>query len=164
MIAVFGAWAVWYGLAYFATPAIYAQTPTYARNPVASAQAPAAQNAPPKYSGKGAAGGFDYAARGEQLYTANCAACHGASGAGVPGAFPALAHDPVVTAADPAAHLGIVLHGLSGKAIAGKTYGSQMPPFAQLSNEDVAAIVDHERTSWGNQSPIVTPDQVKRAR
>jgi cytochrome c oxidase cbb3-type subunit 2 len=39
-----------------------------------------------------------------------------------------------------------------------------MPPFAQLSNDDIAAIVDHERTSWGNQAPIVAPGEVKPLR
>jgi cytochrome c oxidase cbb3-type subunit 2 len=39
-----------------------------------------------------------------------------------------------------------------------------MPPFSQLSDADIAAAIDHERTSWGNQAPIVTPDDVKRAR
>ena len=30
--------------------------------------------------------------------------------------------------------------------------------------ERIAAIVDHERSSWGNHAPIITPDVVKRAR
>ena len=82
----------------------------------------------------------------------------------MPGAFPPLAGDPVVTAKDPKAHIGVVLHGLHGKAIAGTSYASQMPAFAQLSDNDIAAIVDHERTSWGNAAPIITPDDVKRER
>ena len=62
------------------------------------------------------------------------------------------------------AAIGIVLHGLHDKKIAGTAYAGQMPPFAQLSDDDIAAIVDHERTSWGNAAPIVTPDDVKRGR
>ena len=103
-------------------------------------------------------------ANGAQLYAQNCAACHGAAGAGVPGAFPPLVHDPVVTAANPAAHISAVLKGVHGKAIGGKTYSSPMPPFAQLPDNDIAAIIDHERTSWGNHAPTVTPAQVKSAR
>jgi mono/diheme cytochrome c family protein len=110
------------------------------------------------------AAGFDYAASGPQLYTTNCSACHGAGGAGVPGAFPKLAGDPVVTSKDPKLQIGIVLRGLHGKAIAGSSYSSQMPAFPQLSDNDVAAIIDHERTSWGNNAPIINPDDVKRAR
>jgi hypothetical protein len=67
-------------------------------------------------------------------------------------------------AADPKAQIGIVLHGLHGAKIKGTAYASQMPPFAQLSDNDIAAIIDHERTSWGNAAPIINPDDVKRAR
>jgi mono/diheme cytochrome c family protein len=101
---------------------------------------------------------------GAQLYAQNCAACHGASGAGVPGAFPPLVHDPVVTAANPAQQITVVLKGMHGKPIGGTSYSAQMPSFSQLSDNDIAAIIDHERTSWGNKAPIVTPAQVKRAR
>jgi mono/diheme cytochrome c family protein len=161
MIALIGAWAGWYGLSQFSQPAAYAQ----GGGTVAAANAPLREDAATtRYSGHGAAGGFDYAASGPRLYASNCSACHGTSGAGVPGAFPALAADPVVTAKDPKAQIGIVLHGLHGKAIAGTSYASQMPAFAQLSDNDIAAIVDHERTSWGNAAPIITPDDVKRER
>jgi mono/diheme cytochrome c family protein len=161
MIALIAAWAGWYGLTEFQQPAAFAQGES---NPVAAANAPMRQTSPVTYSGKGVAAGFDYAATGPRLYTANCSACHGASGAGVPGAFPALAADPVVTARDPKLHIGIVLHGLAGKTIGGKAYSAQMPGFSQLSDADIAAIIDHERTSWGNAAPIITPDDVKRAR
>jgi len=164
MSAAIAAWAAWYALASLAVPSAYAGTPTYADNPVAAAQQPMAQTAPRQYSGGGAAAGFDYAASGARLYGANCASCHGASGAGVPGAFPALAADPVVTARDPGEHVRTVLRGLGGKRIGGTAYASRMPAFAQLSDADIAAIVDHERTSWGNSAPIITPDVVQRAR
>jgi mono/diheme cytochrome c family protein len=160
-------WAAWYGIELFPTPPQFANTVTYAANPAAlsAAQAaPAGANAPPAFSGKGSAGGFDYAASGASVFASNCASCHGASGTGVPGVFPPLANDPVVTSKNPAPHITIVLKGLQGKPIGGKTYAAAMPPFSQLSDADVAAVIDHERTSWGNQAPTVTPDDVKRAR
>jgi cytochrome c oxidase subunit II len=162
-VAIFG-WAGWYALANFGVAPAFAQTPTYEANPVAMAAQPASDNAGAKPASGGSAGGFDYAAKGEQLYTANCAACHGATGTGVPGAFPPLAGDPVVTAKDPTMHVKVVLHGLKGASIGGKPYTSQMPPFPQLSDEDIAAIVDHERTSFGNNAPTVTPADVKKLR
>ena len=162
MSALIAAWAGWYGLTEFQQPASFAQGNT--PNAIAAANAPMLEKAPPTYSGHGVAAGFDYAATGPQLYTTNCSACHGAAGAGVPGAFPALAADPVVTAKDPKAQIGVVLHGLNGKTILGKTYASQMPAFPQLSDNVIAAIIDHERTSWGNNAPIISPDEVKRAR
>jgi mono/diheme cytochrome c family protein len=162
MSALIAAWAGWYGLTDFQQPAAFAQENR--PNIVAAANAPMAEKKPTTYSGGGAAAGFDYAATGPQLYTTNCSACHGTGGAGVPGAFPPLAADPVVNAKDPRTQIDVVLHGLHGKVIGGKPYASQMPAFPQLSDSDIAAIIDHERTSWGNSSPIITPGDVKRAR
>lgn len=168
MIAVVAAWAGWYGLEFFNTPAQFAATPTYASNPaLAAANEPAAGDQfrnTPAYSGKGTAGGFDYEASGASGYATNCSSCHGAAGAGVPGAFPPLSGDPVVRANDPREHVEIVLRGLHGKTISGKTFGARMPSFSQLSDQVVAAIIDHERTSWGNHAPTITPDDVKRVR
>ncbi len=107
---------------------------------------------------------FDYASLGMQTYAANCQSCHGDGGAGVPGTFPPLAADPVVNGSDGDAQVKIVLHGLSGKTIGGTHYAAQMPPFAQLNDAQIAAVIDHERTSWGNNGALVTPDQVKRDR
>jgi mono/diheme cytochrome c family protein len=39
----------------------------------------------------------DAAVAGQKIYGANCSVCHGVGGAGVPGAFPPLAGNPVVT-------------------------------------------------------------------
>jgi len=40
-----------------------------------------------------------------------------------------------------------------------------MPAFAdQLSDEEVAAVLSYERTSWGNQAKPVKPEEVVVAR
>jgi mono/diheme cytochrome c family protein len=124
-----------------------------------SAQAAAA--APqPAASAVTTTSGFD-AAEGAKLFADTCAACHGGEGKGVPGAFPPLAGDAVVTASDPTEHIRTVLHGLKGKAIGGQGYGAEMPAFApQLSDQQIASVIDHERTSWGNHAPLVTPQDV----
>lgn len=168
MCAIVAAWASWYGLEFFQTPSQYAATPTYAANPaLASANEPASGvsvQRPPTFSGKGAAGGFDYEATGIAAYAANCSSCHGATGVGVPHTFPPLVADPVVSANDPKQHVQVVLRGLHGKTIGSTSYGVAMPSFAQLSDQEIAAIIDHERTSWGNHSPIITPGDVKKER
>ena len=83
----------------------------------------------------------------------------------MPGAFPALAGDPIVNSPDADPHIRIVLRGLSGKTINGVTFAAQMPPFAsELTDQEIAAVVDHERTSWGNHGPLVTPEEVHRDR
>src|SRR5207245_5009197 len=102
-----------------------------------------------------------WAGLGEQVYGNKCAACHQLTGQGLPGVFPPLKDSAVATAPDPTEHIRIVLRGLSGKTIGGVTYASAMPAFAdQLTNDEVAAVLSHERTSWGNQAPPAKPDDV----
>jgi cytochrome c oxidase cbb3-type subunit 2 len=102
---------------------------------------------------------------GERLYVANCAACHQANGKGVAATFPPLAGNAVVNAADPSEHIDTVLHGVQGKTIGGIQYAVAMPPFGTLLGDaEVAAILNHERSSWGNQGSLVTAEQVASRR
>ncbi|MDX1431018.1 MAG: cytochrome c [Gammaproteobacteria bacterium] len=98
---------------------------------------------------------------GAKVYLENCAMCHQPKGTGVPGAFPKLAGNPVVTAADPADLVTVIMKGIPGR-------GSfpAMPGFAErLGNGKVAAVVNYIRTSWGNDAaPGVTIDQVEQWR
>ena len=95
-------------------------------------------------------------AQGEKVYTANCAACHQANGAGLPPAFPAL--DGSAVAKGPmAAHIELVLKGKSGTAMA--AFGEQ------LSDTDIAAVVTYERNAWSNKlGEVIHPAEVKALR
>lgn len=53
----------------------------------------------------------DLSARGEKIYNAQCVACHQASGAGVPGAFPALVGSQKVVGPK-ADQIAILLNGV----------------------------------------------------
>jgi cytochrome c oxidase cbb3-type subunit 2 len=102
---------------------------------------------------------------GSKVFASTCAGCHGPEGAGVTGVFPALASNQVVNAADPTEHIKVVLHGLQGRAVGGTTYGAQMPAFGpQLSDQEIAAVIDFERTSWGNHGTPVSAQQVAAVR
>lgn len=102
---------------------------------------------------------------GAELYVTHCAACHQADGEGVAGTFPPLRGDPVVNDADPTRHIEVVLRGMRGKEIGGVEYPVAMPPFADLlSDAQVAALVNHERGSWGNRGSPVTVEQVAQVR
>jgi cytochrome c oxidase cbb3-type subunit 2 len=123
---------------------------------------PAAEGAP---AGRTAPGAADEAALGAQVYANNCARCHQASGQGLPGIAPALVGDPVVTATDPTEHIQTVLNGLAGKVVAGREYPGRMPAFADvLTDAEIAAVINHERSSWGNNAPKVTVEDVRKAR
>jgi len=97
---------------------------------------------------------------GETLFTANCASCHQANGEGLPGAFPPLKGDKVVLGDDLELYVTIIMKGYNGLAPA---YGI-MPPVgttAGFTPEEVAALINHERTSWGNDGKKVTAEEVK---
>ena len=97
----------------------------------------------------------DLIARGQEVYAANCAACHQPNGKGLPPAFPALAGSAIATG-DPAKHIEVVLNGRPGTAMA--AYRDL------LSDVDLAAVITYERNSWGNSGSVVQPADVKAAR
>ena len=105
--------------------------------------------------------GADWTALGEQVFGNYCSACHQLSGEGLAGVFPPLRGDPVVLDEDASEHIRIILEGLSGREINGIAYGAGMPAFGdQLSDEQIAAVVNHERSNWGNAAVTVGPDEV----
>lgn len=93
-----------------------------------------------------------------------CAACHQADGKGLAGTFPPLAGSEWVTG-DPNIPIAIVLHGMQGPVtVAGQQYNSLMAPLGTLSDEQIAAILTYERSSWGNSASPVTAAQVAQVR
>ena len=102
---------------------------------------------------------------GKAIFTAKCAACHQANGAGA-GPYPPLAGNADVTGSDTANLILTVLNGRSGPIqVNGKTFSGAMPAWKdQLSNDDVAAVLTYVRSAWTNKAPVVTADQVAVAR
>lgn len=97
---------------------------------------------------------------GEKLYVTTCAPCHQPNGKGLTGAFPPLAGSPIVNDKDPQMMIKIILEGYNSRP-----GFAQMPGFySQLSNEQISAIMNHERSSWGNNAPSVTAEEVKKIR
>jgi cytochrome c oxidase cbb3-type subunit 2 len=93
---------------------------------------------------------------------ANCQACHQSNGEGLPGAFPPLKGSKIVLDDNPEMMVNIIMNGYSGRASEG--FGP-MPAIGTTNNltaEEISAIMNHERTSWGNNSRKVTPDEIKK--
>ncbi len=150
------AWGMFYLTREWRPPAEFASTPTY------SGWGAASMVGSRDTTRRTASAGTD---RGAELYRVSCANCHQVNGEGLPGAFPPLAGDPVETAADPRPQAQIVLFGLSGKVINGVRYAAQMPPWgSQLSDDEIAAIMNYERTAWGNSAPLTTAQTLAAVR
>lgn len=78
---------------------------------------------------------------GEKTYLDRCAVCHQATGAGIPGAFPAITGSQVATG-DVSVHIDTVVNGRPGTA---------MQAFSnQLSDKEIAAVVTYQRNGLGN--------------
>jgi mono/diheme cytochrome c family protein len=105
------------------------------------------------------------AERGARLYDKHCAQCHGEQGEGVRGAYPPLAGNRSVLLPVTANLVQVVLGGGFPPATAGNPRPFGMPPFVMaLSDADVAAVLTHVRTSWGNQAAPVSELEVERQR
>jgi mono/diheme cytochrome c family protein len=96
---------------------------------------------------------------GAQVYDTNCSSCHQPDGRGLGKAVPPLAGNGIVKGQQP----DDIVHAVLGGLPAQDTYGP-MPGFASVLNpEQVAAVANYIRTSWGNNAPAnATPDLVAR--
>jgi hypothetical protein len=88
---------------------------------------------------------------GASLYVGECRSCH-----------LRLTHVPGLVAADGgrAYLVDFLLFGFDGEAeIDGSLERFDHPPFAELSDEEVAAVLNHLLVSWGNEDDL--PDDVE---
>jgi cytochrome c oxidase subunit II len=95
----------------------------------------------------------DLVRRGEKVYAANCATCHQPNGKGG-GPIKPLDGSPIVLDADKAKQIHIVLDGKTGP-------NAVMPPWKQLSDTDIAAVISFTKNNWSNRTgQIVQPAEV----
>lgn len=100
---------------------------------------------------------FQWQALGERTFDNNCSGCHQRSGAGIPGGFPPLAgHAAEVFAQKGGAYMvRVLLFGLGGTIeVNGTKYNGNMPAWDQLTDQEVAAVLDHVLTAWGNDQHL----------
>ena len=97
---------------------------------------------------------------GKALYTTNCQSCHQANGEGLAGAFPPLKGSPIVTGDNLELYVDIIMNGYDAR----QEYGVMAPIGTNLgwTEHEVAAIINYERTSWGNEGKQVTPEEIKK--
>lgn len=95
---------------------------------------------------------------GKQVFTANCVACHQATGKGLPGVFPPLDGSEWVHG-DARTLANILLHGIDGEIeVEGVTYKGAMPAFHQLGDAELAAVATYIRSAWSNKAEALEPD------
>jgi mono/diheme cytochrome c family protein len=119
------------------------------------------------------AGDAQWQALGARTYDTYCSGCHQRSGRGIAGGFPPLAgHAPQVLAQKGSAYLArLVLFGLAGAIeVEGTKYNGVMPAWSSLSDEQIAAVIDHVLTAWDNDQHLpkdfkpIVPSDIATAR
>ena len=107
----------------------------------------------------------DSGRQGGELYARHCAQCHGDSGEGRAGQFPALAGNRAINLHNATNLVKIVLEGGYAPATAGNPQPHGMPPFSQsLSDDEIAAVLTYIRSAWANRAPPLTTIDVYRVR
>ena len=135
----------------------------YLQSRAQSTAQPTAKNQAPRIS-------LQVATQGAKVYENQCLQCHGEQGEGVKTAsgevaYPALAGNRAVLLNDTTNLVQLVLYGGYGPATQGHPRPFGMPPAVlELDDRDIAAVLTHLRTRWGNQASEVTPLQVNRIR
>lgn len=102
-------------------------------------------------------------AKGEEVYKQACQACHQANGEGLPNTFPPLAKSDYLLA-DKTRAINQVIKGSSGEiTVNGLKFNSTMPP-PNLTDEQVADVLNYVLHSWGNNGPVIITEEVKSQR
>ena len=131
-----------YGAIAASFAAVFAGSPVSAQSPGIDTTAPLEHQAEVKLAQ--AATGLS----GEDLYIANCSACHQVDGTGLKGAFPPLANSDFIRG-KPQVLLEATIKGLSGPiTVNGELYNNVMPAIAYLSDEDLAAVLGYVQSRW----------------
>jgi mono/diheme cytochrome c family protein len=112
-------------------------------------------------------GSSDAKAKGKQIFTKICAACHQPDGNGKDGLAPPLVGSEWVLAPTGARMARIVLNGLKGPIhVSGKTWNFNMPSLrANLNDDQIAVVISYVRAHLGtNHAGLVPPELVAAAR
>lgn len=106
-----------------------------------------------------------YLAQGEKIYVKYCQDCHGISGQGAPGIYPALADNRSVIMVIPTNVIRTVLNGGYPPTTRANSRPYGMPPFQQvIRDEEVAQVVSFIRNAWGNHGSLVSAVDVGQSR
>lgn len=102
--------------------------------------------------------------RGALLYMDNCVTCHRVDGKGVPRVIPALAENTAITARNADSIIQITLEGGAMPDTPADRMAFTMPGFKQLSDKDMAEVINFIRNGWTNQAPEIDAVDVAKTR
>jgi nitrite reductase (NO-forming) len=99
---------------------------------------------------------------GKNVYATYCISCHMENGNGLEGAFPSLVKTGNLV--DKNRLVKIVTIGMRGPIVVkGAKYNAEMAGF-DLSDKEVAEVLNYIRNSWGNKAPLIQTSEVASAK
>jgi mono/diheme cytochrome c family protein len=102
---------------------------------------------------------------GAAVYSRLCVACHETDGSGAPRIYPPLPANALLQSADPSSTLRVILEGAQTVTTPRAPNTGSMPSYNRdLSDQEIADVTNYIRNSWGNSAPVVTAEQVRKAR
>jgi fructose 5-dehydrogenase cytochrome subunit len=118
------------------------------------------------FRGQGFANGTKGDHAGAQLYSANCASCHGYNAQGTKdGYYPSLFHNSANAGDNPSNLIAVILSGVDRETTDGHVF---MPPFGDqpnainvLGDAEVALLANYIFKNHGNPNLKVTPEDVR---
>jgi mono/diheme cytochrome c family protein len=104
--------------------------------------------------------------RGQAVFAARCARCHGADGkGGFEGPAPPLDGSALAQAPDASTILRYMLDGASTPVTAAHPTADRMPAFGKtLDDRALADVASYIRAAWSNRASSVTPREVAKLR
>jgi len=100
--------------------------------------------------------------QGEALYRTHCASCHMDDGLGLKGVIPPLAGADYV-ARDPASVACIIRNGLTDTIqVNGLSYSEPMAAIPQLTEFQIANIINYINTAWGNDYGYIKMPEIRK--
>ena len=103
--------------------------------------------------------------RGKTIYLQRCMACHQADGSGVPRLNPPLDGASTVKGNDKLKFVRIIIKGMTERVeIDGEYYDNNMSANPDLTDTQIADVLNYIRNSWSNKASLVTAAEVKAAR
>ncbi|CAH1000249.1 hypothetical protein LEM8419_01398 [Neolewinella maritima] len=99
--------------------------------------------------------------QGKALYVTHCNNCHLEEGQGIRQLIPPLAGADYLRD-HPVEVVRGIRHGMQGPMVVnGVTYNHEMPGNIELTEFQIVNILNYVHTSWGNDVPLVTVEQVR---
>ncbi|MER5173040.1 cytochrome c [Thioclava kandeliae] len=108
-------------------------------------------------------------AAGAQVYSANCASCHGINGTGTKDQYyPSLFHNSATTGSNASNFIAAVLNGVDRNTDEGHVFmppfGTQVNSFNSLTDEEIAQLTNYASTQFGHRSFDVDASDVAQVR